>query len=136
MAYAQLMKNDILTKADVELLVNSFYEKVNKNAVLSPVFNDIARTNWEHHLPKMYAFWSGILLGTADYRGQPFEKHAQHAAHIHAEHFNEWLRLFHETIDEYFDGEKAKLAKQRSESIAAIFQYKIDFIRSNQNSED
>jgi hemoglobin len=127
------MKADILSKEDVKLLVDKFYEKVNKHALLSPVFNKIANVNWEEHLPKMYAFWSGILLDTSEYRGQPFDKHAQHAEHITGDHFAEWLKLFKETIDEYFEGEKAKLAKTRADSIASIFQYKLDFMKMNQN---
>ena len=130
-----IMKADIINKEDVKLLVDKFYEKVNKHALLSAVFNDIAKVNWEHHLPKMYAFWSGILLDTSEYRGQPFDKHAQHAEHITAEHFAEWLKLFQETIDEYFEGEKAKLAKKRAGSIASIFQYKLDFMKMNQNAD-
>lgn len=129
----QFMKADIISKEDVKLLVDKFYEKVNKHALLSPVFNQVAHVNWEEHLPKMYAFWTGILLDTSEYRGQPFDKHAQHAEHITGDHFAVWLKLFHETIDEYFEGEKAKLAKMRADSIAAIFQYKLDFMKMNQN---
>ena len=127
------MKTDIINKEDVKLLVDKFYEKVNKHALLSTIFNKVAQVNWEEHLPKMYAFWSSILLDTSEYRGQPFDKHAKHAAHITGDHFVEWLKLFHETIDEHFEGDKAKLAKTRADSIAAIFQYKLDFMKMNHN---
>lgn len=129
------MKKEIISKDDVKLLVDKFYEKVNNHALLSKVFNQVAKVDWPEHLPKMYAFWSGILLNTSEYRGQPFDKHAKHAEHISAEHFQEWLKLFHETIDEHFVGEKAKLAKTRADSIAAIFQYKLDFMKMNQQSD-
>jgi hemoglobin len=129
------MKTDIISKEDVKLLVDKFYEKVNNHALLSKVFNQVAKVDWPEHLPKMYAFWSGILLNTSEYRGQPFDKHAKHAEHISAEHFQEWLKLFHETIDEHFVGEKAKLAKTRADSIAAIFQYKLDFMKMNQHTD-
>lgn len=129
------MKTDIISKEDVKLLVDKFYEKVNNHALLSKVFNQVAKVDWPEHLPKMYAFWSGILLNTSEYRGQPFDKHAKHAEHISAEHFQEWLKLFHETIDEHFVGEKAKLAKTRADSIAAIFQYKLDFMKMNQSAD-
>lgn len=125
------MKKDIENIDDIKVLVNSFYEKVNLDELLSPVFNKIAKTDWEHHLPKMYSFWGSLLLDTVGYSGQPFDKHAQHSAHIHPEHFERWIKLFNETIDEHFEGEKAKLAKTRAQSIGAIFQYKLDFIRNN-----
>ncbi len=122
---------DIKNKEDIKILVDTFYAKVNQDELLSPIFNEKAKVNWEAHLPRMYQFWSSLLLDSNEYRGQPFDKHAEHSDHIHAEHFNRWISLFNETIDELFVGEKAKLAKTRAQSIGAIFQYKLDFIRNN-----
>lgn len=124
-------KNDILQAEDVKLLVDTFYEKVNRDGLLAPVFNERAMVDWESHLPKMYAFWGSILLDSNEYRGKPFDVHAKHKEHIYPEHFEQWLKLFFETLDELFEGEKAALAKQRAQSIAAIFQYKLDFLRMN-----
>ena len=41
-------------------------------------------------------------------------------------HFNRWLGLFNATVDEYFEGAKAKGAKDRALSIATIIKMKID----------
>lgn len=125
------MRKDIENIEDIKVLVDSFYEKVNQDELLSPVFNIIAKVKWETHLPRMYQFWEGLLLDKSEYRGQPFDKHALHSDHIHAQHFDRWLKLFEETINEHFEGEKAQLAKTRASSIGAIFQYKLDFIRNN-----
>ncbi|MCF8284192.1 MAG: group III truncated hemoglobin [Sphingobacteriales bacterium] len=125
------MRKDIENTEDIKVLVDSFYAKVNEDELLAPIFNTVAKVNWEAHLPRMYAFWNSLLLDSNEYRGQPFDKHAEHSAHIHALHFDRWIRLFSATIDEHFDGPKAKLAKTRAESIGAIFQYKMDFIRMN-----
>ena len=40
-------------------------------------------------------------------------------------HFDRWKKLFLETIDEYFEGSNAELAKQRAVSIATMMQIKI-----------
>jgi hemoglobin len=40
--------------------------------------------------------------------------------------FLEWLRLFYDTVDELFEGEKAELAKYRGRTIAGIMLYKIE----------
>ena len=87
---------DITTEADVKHLVDAFYDKVNQDALLSPVFNDHARVDWDKHLPVMYRFWSSIILGTASYEGQPFPKHA--FLPVDQSHFSQCLLLFYNTI--------------------------------------
>lgn len=64
-----------------------------------------------------------VLLGKNGYKGQPFPKHL--VLPISGEHFNRWLTLFEQTIDELFEGEKAEEAKQRAMMIAQTFQYKM-----------
>jgi hemoglobin len=130
------MKKEIEDIGDIERLVSLFYDKVNQDDLLSEVFNVHAKTNWESHLPKMVQFWSGILLDTSEYRGKPFDAHAKQSDHISPEHFKRWIALFRETISENFEGEKAALAIQRAESIGAIFQYKLDFMRLNKDTTD
>ena len=114
------LKNDIIARADVEMLVNKFYDKVKSDKLLGPVF---AHVDWPHHLPTMYSFWSSMLLGEQSYRGNPFQKHLPLA--IGRQHFSRWLELFKETVDENFEGEKAVEVKMRANSIAGVFQYKL-----------
>ena len=114
---------DITTEADVRLLVDSFYAKVNHDALLGPVFNGFAHVDWPRHLPRMYDFWSGLLLGTARYQGRPFPKHLP--LPIDAAHFQRWLALFEATVNELFAGPKAEEAKVRARSIAALFEHRL-----------
>jgi hemoglobin len=114
---------DITTEADVKMLVDSFYDKVNQDTLLASVFNDHAQVNWDKHLPVMYRFWSSILLGTASYDGQPFQKHA--FLPIDQAHFSQWLLLFYETLTEHFQGPNAEEAKLRAANIGRIFLNKI-----------
>ncbi|MDB5235712.1 MAG: group hemoglobin [Hymenobacter sp.] len=114
---------DILTEADVKTLVDAFYDKVNADPLLAPVFNGFAHVDWPAHLPKMYDFWSSILLHTARYRGQPFLKHIP--LPIAGEHFQRWLALFFCTVDELFEGAVAAEAKLRARNIAAVFQSRL-----------
>src|SRR5688572_4242998 len=100
------MKKDITTREDIKLLVNRFYEKVNKDSLLSPVFSHV---DWPHHLPIMYDFWSSMLFGDQTYRGNPFQKHLP--LPIKSQHFEQWLKLFTETVNENFAGEKAEEVK-------------------------
>jgi len=119
----------IETQEDIIVLVDSFYTKVNKDELLSPIFKDIAKVHWETHMPTMYAFWGSILLGTGTYSGRPFPKHL--ALPIKQEHFDRWLLLFHTNIDEQFIGELAEEAKIRANTIAQIFTAKIKSIKGS-----
>ena len=40
-------------------------------------------------------------------------------------HFHRWIDLFNATIDEFFSGDNASMAKQRAESIAVVIRSKI-----------
>jgi len=121
-------KKEITTEQEIKLLVDTFYGKVNQDALLSPVFNDEAKVNWPEHLPKMYAFWGTQLLHTGDYRGQPFPPHMK--LHVNHTHFERWVKLFTETVDELFYGEVAESAKNKARNIAVIFQEKINFLKN------
>lgn len=120
---------DITTEADVQHLVDSFYDKINQDALLAPIFNEHAGVDWEKHLPIMYRFWSSILLGTGTYEGQPFQKHA--FLPVNQTHFAQWLLLFHETLTENFRGPVAEEAKLRAANIARIFSNKIRIIQGH-----
>lgn len=114
------MKTDIKDKEDIIAFVDAFYSKVRDNETIGFIFDEVAKVNWETHLPKMYNFWAGILLGETDFRGNPMLKHIMLSkrTEMSATQFNEWLRLFHETIDELYEGQLAEEAKHRAVLIA------------------
>jgi hemoglobin len=121
------MKTDIENRKDIQLLINSFYDKVKADPVIGFIFNDIMRVNWERHLPAMYDFWENTLFFAGGYVGNPMEIHRRlnKVIPLTAEHFQQWTLLFTSTVDELFSGEKATLAKQRAISIARVMQLKI-----------
>ncbi|MFM6926458.1 MAG: group III truncated hemoglobin [Ferruginibacter sp.] len=125
------MQQDITSTKDIEQLVDSFYAKVRADELIGYIFTDIARVNWDKHLPVMYHFFENLLFYTGSYTGNPMELH-QHISRLFpltAAHFERWEQLFTQTVDELFAGEKASLAKQRAKSISAVMQLKI--IREN-----
>ena len=89
--------------------------------------NDFAKINWVTHLPIMYSFWSKLLLGEGDYRGNPFQKHIP--LPIESHHFDRWVELFKQNIDEQFIGEIAEEAKLRAENIAYVFDNKLSMLK-------
>ena len=126
------MKSDISNRDDIATLVDAFYDKVKVNPVIGYFFNDVVKVNWEKHLPKMYDFWEGIVFGSSGYSGNPMNVHkAVHALHAFSKSdFDEWLKLFRQTVDEMYEGANAELIKQRALSIATVMQLKV--IHNNQ----
>lgn len=105
---------------DVTLLVHTFYDKLIADELVSHFFKDL---DLAEHLPKIVAFWSFILLDEPGYSANMMEKHAR--LDLNEESFDRWLKLFHETVDQFFTGEKADLAKQRSSLIAWTMKSKL-----------
>jgi hemoglobin len=119
----QTHRPDITTEDHIRLLVDSFYEKVNGDPLLSPIFNEVARVDWQQHLPLLYQFWSTLLFRTNTYQGRPWPKHA--LLPVDAGHFERWVALFKATVDEHFSGPKATEAKNIAASIADTFQNRL-----------
>ena len=120
-------KADISSRNDIELLVNTFYQKVQKDDVIAHFFNEVAQVNWDKHLPKMYDFWDSIIRNQHNYSGNPMPVHValNGKSSMKKEHFERWLKLFNETLDELFEGEKTELAKTRALSIATVMEIKV-----------
>lgn len=109
---------EIETEDDIANLVHTFYGKVRKDEILFPAFDPVIKDNWPAHLQKMVDFWSTLLLYTKKYNGDPLSKHLP--LPVSKVHFDKWLSLFEETVDEMFSGTLAQNAKMRANSIAKI----------------
>ncbi|CAL1519495.1 group III truncated hemoglobin [Chitinophaga sp. MM2321] len=120
---------EITTMDDIRLLVDTFYGRIREHALLGPIFNGILEGRWPAHLEKMYRFWQTVLLQEHTYYGSPFLPHAK--LPVQQEHFDAWLQLWYATIDEYFEGEKAREAKWRGDKMAIMFLSKINYYNSN-----
>ena len=114
------MKKDIQDREDIIKLVDDFYEKVKVDATLGYIFTDIVHTNWDSHLPRMYDFWENILFSTGNFDGNPMITHRELSAKttINLKHFKHWNKIFTQTVDELFVGEKAEEIKKRALNIS------------------
>lgn len=121
------MKPDITNRKDIELLINTFYEKVKTNEIIGYIFSEVAKVDWVSHMPVMYSFWASVLLDERSYDGNPMPVHINLSKRTPMTEaaFNEWLMLFRTTTDELFEGEKADEAKFRAENIARLMMHKI-----------
>lgn len=121
MSSSILPEHDIHTTADVDVVVQSFYKGMEDNPKLGRFFGEV---DWETHLPKMTAFWSGVLFHTGAYRGRPFDPHMRLQG-LERTHFSHWLVRFRAAVDEHFEGDTAERMKLKAEQIASVFQVKL-----------
>lgn len=121
------MSKDIEHLEDIQLLVNTFYGRVQQDDLIGPLFNERLEGKWDMHLEKMYAFWQTVLLEEHTYSGRPFPPHAQLPVDVN--HFERWKSIFNQTVDELFEGKIATDAKWRAERMAALFLSKIEYFR-------
>lgn len=109
------MKTDITSKQDIEVLVSEFYKVAAHHESLSRHFEGL---DWERHLPRMISFWSFIILDEMGYKSNMLEAHTH--LDIKPSEVDVWLAIFHQTIDSFFEGERADFTKQRATSIAWV----------------
>ena len=119
------------TRQDIEDLVNLFYDKVQNDDKIGFFFNDVAKVDWAHHLPKMYSFWETLLFGQISYKGNPMAMHfpINEKVPLEKAHFAHWVKLWTETVEENFAGEMAELAIYKATNIANLMGYKMAMAR-------
>lgn len=110
-----------ITATSIPIFVDTFYARVREDAVLAPVFNSKLAGRWDQHMPRMYAFWTKVLLGIGEFDGNVFGKHMALAG-IEKEHFVRWLALFRMTAIEVFGIDESAAPVLVAERIASSLQ--------------
>lgn len=123
-------KPDITGRAEIEVLVNTFYDRVKEDAVLGPIFNDVAKINWSTHLPKMYAFWETVMFRSGGFVGNPMAAHARLVplTDMGKDKFDHWLVLFKTTVDALFVGKHAEHIKSCATDMANVIYSRINAV--------
>jgi hemoglobin len=114
------MMKDIETYEDCILLIRKFYDKLLVDKDISHFFVDL---DLVEHIPKVADFWAFILIDQPGYSNNMMSAHA--SLKLKENDFARWLELFHQTINEFFVGEKANLAIERSKLIAWTMKTKM-----------
>lgn len=122
---------DIKSRADIDALLRAFYAKALHDKTIGYIFTDVAKLDLEHHLPIIGDFWDSILFGKKDYQQRernPMQIHLQlnEKSALTSAHFQRWLKLFNETVDEMFTGERAEMIKMRAHGIGRRMQNMIN----------
>lgn len=119
---------DLIDRAGIELLVNTFYDTVQDDEKLGFIFTEVAKINWDLHLPKMYDFWETVLFRSGGYKGNPIAAHAKliPQTEMGRPQFDHWLSLFEKTVDRLFEGENAEHIKSCATDMANVIYSKIN----------
>lgn len=112
---------ELCTEEEIVELVYSFYDRVRRDEVLGPVFDEHVK-DWDTHLPKMVDFWSSALRGTARFRGAPMPRHAALPS-LTIELFQRWLMLFGQTTNALPNAALAERAQDLAKRIAQSLWY-------------
>ena len=116
-------KKLITDNTDIRLLVDTFYHRAQSDELLAPIFAH----KFPHDgngLNPLYAYWQTILDDQDIEAEIPFPKHAD--LPLTHQHFDRWLSLFHQTVDDLFTGAVAEKAKFRAIRMSEIFRYKME----------
>ena len=125
------MKKNIADREDILKLLTHFYDKLLADPSISYLFTDVAKIDLPHHMDTLVNFWDSILFQSDTYRKNAMQPHMvlHQKSPLEKHHFETWLAYFNETVDEFFEGDKAHLAKERAVSIATVMQIKISQLK-------
>jgi hemoglobin len=117
-APARPASRDIATANDVGVLVRRFYRAAIPDPLLGPVFERYG-VDWPRHLPKLVAYWEHVLLDRPGLATNTVAVHGsvQHVAPFGPAQIARWVELWEETVDEYYVGPVADLAKARAHQV-------------------
>jgi len=129
-----LNKMKLDSRENINLLVRTFYRKIQEDDLIGPIFNRQIE-DWETHYERLTDFWETNLLFIRKYKGKPAQVHNQVDEatdfSITQIHFGRWLQLWFETISNNFTGEKAELAKKQARQMSTHFFIKMFDNRKN-----
>ncbi len=118
---------DIETHDDCVRLVTAFYGRAMTDPIIGFIFVDVAHLDLDEHIPVIASFWETILLGAGTYSGGAYAVHAalNRKVTLRTGHFQRWVGLWNETVDELFAGEHAEQAKTHAQRVARAFDRRL-----------
>ena len=119
------MKHQIITRKNIRMMVDRFYSQVLKDEVIADFFIDklgdeMISDEWQSHLTLLTNFWVSLTLDDTAYNGQAGKAHMR-VKGLQRETFEQWLKLFFETLDKFYDKEAADVFKKHAQVSANDF---------------
>lgn len=126
-AAPSVARADITGREDILHLVDTFYTRAFADELIGPIFTEVVHMDLARHMPIMADFWQTVLFKAGLYSRNALAIHfnINAKAPLGLEHFNRWLQLWTNTVDELFSGEKAEMAKVQAHLIAGSLHRRV-----------
>lgn len=115
-----------IDEADLERVIPTFYARVREDDQIGPLFN-AAIADWPHHLERLVAFWSSVMLTSGRYKGNPMAAHLKHRAAIHPAMFDRWLALWEDVTADLLPEPAAQAMQAKARMIAESLKLALFF---------
>ena len=112
---------DLDTPDEIFEMVTRQYVDVVQDDLLQPYFNfGPGFIDWQAHIKSVADYWCHVVLYAPDYDIDVIETHRplHERDPFTPELFDEWLQIFHDTVDGGWTGSHATIAKQRATGMA------------------
>ncbi|MEC9249081.1 MAG: group III truncated hemoglobin [Pseudomonadota bacterium] len=114
-----------IDRALISDLVETFYTHIRAHPALGPIF-DSQVSDWAPHLATMKQFWGSLVFHDGQYSGRPMPAHMKLRDQVHRAHFQTWLALFDQSLQEVGASEDARdWFLERANRIANSFQLQM-----------
>jgi hemoglobin len=112
-----------INEETIHQMVHQFYDEVREDPCLGPIFERRLHGQWPEHLARMCDFWSGVLLASGRFQGNPRETHSTLSnSGVRPAHFERWLYLFKGVVGRIFTEEEARDIYQRAERMRHVLE--------------
>lgn len=120
------MLENKVTKENLNKLVIQFYTIVLRDDLIGPIFidilgKDLKSEKFKAHIQLLTDFWASIALGDFTYSGSPFAPHVKFEDRLSIKAFEQWLKLFFQTLNTIYEPQIAQEFLARSKNIAGNF---------------
>jgi hemoglobin len=114
-----------LPESALASLVDRFYARVRQDELIGPVFNEAIGDHWPEHLARITAFWSSLLCGSGQYKGNPVAVHLE-LPRLTRLHLDRWLELWARTTNEMLPPAEALMLQQKASRIGSRILETVD----------
>lgn len=121
------MHKDITDRNDLEKLFTSFYALAIKDTLIGHFFTEVISIDLLSHLPQILDFWEANLWGKTGYKKNVLQVHLDihQKSNMEYRHFDQWLKLLNQCVDQDFEGPYAQRLKTNALSIATVMKTKV-----------
>lgn len=111
-----------LSEPLIRNVIVSFYEKVRRDPLLGPIFEEAIGNHWDPHIKRIILFWLTATGLERGYDGRNFmPAHLRHGS-IRPDQLPRWLELFRQTTAQHCAPEGAHALNDIAERMAQTLQ--------------